>query len=235
MRDEQTAASPDVKTNDPPQLFRKLFAAGVVLAVVIAGLGLTGSYTEIWDGGYPYVACELTFLDTDGNPVSGVQLEVVRKSGVVRHHWPIDDFYVGRVPVSDENGRLNFHCCGHRFGGTCHTYFHVIKIGGCGAPEYTCNFLQNGELIASVPFNDLAFAPESQISRQERTIRIPTPEQVFGDAPIPAVDDLPETTREFNIVTRSLIVQKLEGHFDQSVNRSTHARNSQSASFVRAR
>ncbi len=213
MRDEQAYVSPEVDANNTPRSFLKLFAAVTVafLAVVVAGLGITGSYTEIWDGGYPYVACEFTFHDTDGNPVSGVQLEVIRESGVVRHHWPIDDFYVGRVPVSDKNGKLIFHCCGHSFGGTCHTYFHVIKIGDCGAPEYTCNFLHNGKLVASVPFNDLAFAPESQSTRQDRTVRVPTPEQVYGGAAIPAVDDLPETTREFKIVTRSIIVQYSEG------------------------
>lgn len=213
MRDEQSYASPDVDANDTPRSFLKLFlfVAVASLAAVVAGLGITGSRTEVWNGFFPYVACEFTFHDTDGNPVSGVQLEVIHESGFVRHHWPIDDFYVGRVPTSDKNGKLNFHCCGHSFGGTCHTYFHVIKIGTCGAPEFTCNFLHNDKLIASVPFNDLAFAPESQITRQDRTIRIPTPDQYYGGAAIPAVDDLPEITREFEIVTRSIIVRNSEG------------------------
>jgi hypothetical protein len=206
MRDEQPYAAPGRDVNHPPRSFGKVLLAFECLAVVVAVLGVTGTYREIWDGGYPCVACEFTFRDTAGNAVSGVQLEVTHESGIVRHHWPIDDFYTGRVPTSDKDGNLIFHCCGHSFGGTCHTYFHVIKIGGCGAPEYTCNFLHNGKTIATVPFNDLAFAPESQITRQDRTVRIPTPEQVYGGAAIPAVDDLPETAREFIIVTRFITV-----------------------------
>lgn len=206
MRDEQPYASPDAGREGTPRSLGKLLAGFACLAVVVVILGLTGSHTEIWDGGYPYVACEFTFHDSDGNPVSGVQLEVTRESGAVRHHWPIDDFYAGRVPTSDKDGKLKFHCCGHSFGGTCHTYFHVIKTGSCGAPEYTCNFFHDGNVIASVPFNDLAFAPESQTTKRHRTIRIPTPEQVYGGAGVPALDDLPETTRVFIIVTRSVTV-----------------------------
>lgn len=177
------------------------------LAAIALVLGLTGTRTEIWDGAYPYVACEFTFIDANGNPISDVQLEVKNKSGVVRHHWPIDDFYIGRVPTSGQDGKLTFHCCGHRFGGTCHTYFYVINIGGCDSPEYACDFTRNGKRIASVPFNDLAFPSDAKTTREERTVRIPTSDQIFGSDELPAVEDLPETTYEFVIVERVITTQ----------------------------
>ena len=65
----------------------------IAAVVIIAFLGLTGTYTEIWDGGYPYVVCEFTFVDETGHPMEGVELQVERRSGPVRYHWPVDDFY----------------------------------------------------------------------------------------------------------------------------------------------
>jgi len=175
--------------------------------LIIAFLGLTGTYTEIWDGGYPYFVCELTFVDETGDPIEGVELQVERRSGAVRYHWPVDDFYLGRIPTSDETGLLRFHCCGHRFGGTYHCYFHVIRVGDHSAPEYDCRFFYHGEEIHNIPFNDLAFPyNDRELPRIKRSIRIPTADQIF-DGSIPPTSDLPETEHEFMLVQRTVTVE----------------------------
>ena len=178
----------------------------VVLFMLVALLGLHGTYTEIWDGSYPRVACEFTFTDASGKPIEGVMLQVERASGAIRHHWPIDDFYPGHIPTSNQDGVLQFHCCGHPFGGTCHTYFHFIRVGDCGAPEYNCRFFYGSDEIHRVAFNELAVREDwSRLPKIKWLLAIPTIDQIF-DGSIPPASELPKTEYEFMLVQRTVIV-----------------------------
>lgn len=185
--------------------------AGVAAATSIAFLafaGLTGTRTEIWDGGYPHVAFEITFQDESGKPVEGISLSVERPRGVVRHYIPVDDFYPGHTPASDQNGLLQFHCCGHRFGGTCHTYFHIIKTGDCDAPENICRFEYEGKTIHSLRFNELAFEPyHGTTEKVTRSLSIPGPSQSLTGS-IPTPDQLVTLQYDFHLVRRTVVLPR---------------------------
>ena len=188
------------------RLSRLIPIIGVAFLIVFV-LGITVTSRRIWDGRYPYLACEFTFKDANGDPIKDVRLEVNDDSGDVSHHWPIDDFYSGRTATSDDIGVMRFYCCGHRFGGTCHAYFFgLIEVGRCSPPEYACNFLHNGRIAATVAFNDLAFAArDSNLPRVTRTIAVPTAEHIFG-GPMPSVADLPKTEHEFILVRKAITI-----------------------------
>lgn len=151
-------------------------ASILVTLGIIAFTGFFGHSMRIWDGGYPDTAFELTFRDASGKPLQGIELRVERDDGLNQFHRPVNDNYPGRVPTSDANGIMTFHCFDQSFGGTCETYFFVIERGGCSAPEYICRFLQSGNEVHRLRFNKLIDF-ESNQPRETRKVRIPTREQ----------------------------------------------------------
>jgi len=193
--------------SQPRSIAKRVTVAATSSALVVAFLGLAGRSTEIWDGGYPYVACEITFRDPEGNPIEGVTLSVERPLGIVRHHMPIDDFYPRRTPTSDENGTLRFHCRAHSFGGTRHRYFFVIETGDVGPPENICRFEYRKKTVHTIPFNDLAFEYWGTTpTTVTRSIAVPDDSQVFVES-IPPVRDLQSVEHEFHLVQRTVQVQ----------------------------
>ena len=196
----------------PSQSSSLFWTTILVLVSLIALAGIVGRQRYIWDGGFPNTAFELTFLDASGQPLQGVQLYVDREDGRSSFHRPVNDYYSGRIPTSDETGLMVFHCVDIKFGGHCEVDFFIFDNAGCTSPQYDCQFVLNGKEIHRARFNDLVHMKNNE-TREARTIKIPTQEQIGemwmnGQLNDPIDESiLREVERELFVVRKAITIE----------------------------
>jgi hypothetical protein len=132
-------------------------------AIPCLALGLPAMITPmrvtVWDGSYPCAEYRITFIDTSGKPIEGVQLRVENPEGLNFFLFPISDYLPGQVPVSDRNGRMVFHHCPDKviFSGRIYYLWGDIVLDSVRGPRFTCRFLRNGKEVHRMDYSELAF------------------------------------------------------------------------------
>ncbi|SFH62988.1 hypothetical protein [Planctomicrobium piriforme] len=145
-----------------------LLAVGGV-ALVLAQIVAMSSMR--WDGGFPDVELQLSFLDGNGSPVPGVELQVEDPVGNVVYYFPVTDYGPGQIPTSDASGTMvlrHLHIQGLEFGGSCTLLFGFEFGSTCDSPAYLCRFLLNGKEVHHSTFRDLIWAapvPKEEVVR----------------------------------------------------------------------
>jgi hypothetical protein len=123
-------------------------------------LGLASSSTcIIWDGGFCPAEYRITFRDSGGNAVPGVELRVENGQGSEFFHYPVTDYLPDQIPTSGDDGVLVFHhACysGLEFSGRCWYLFFVIPMGEQRGPVYVCRFLYRGQEVYRIRYDDLS-------------------------------------------------------------------------------
>lgn len=128
-------------------------------AIVVFGLGaavaLIPVQTVIWDGGFPNLEAQLTFVDGQDRPVPGVQLTVLTRAGGPSHFYPVDEFLPDQSPVSDAEGQMVFHhtAAWLEFSGRYSGNLLGMRFGETFAPQYECVFHLKGREVFRTPFN----------------------------------------------------------------------------------
>src|SRR5437879_4606711 len=86
---------------------------------------------RVWDGGYLQAEFQFKFMDDQGKPLQGVQLQVKGDDGKAAYCYPVTDFQEGAALTSDENGMLVFHHVSMipEFGGRYGYVFFCYPIG----------------------------------------------------------------------------------------------------------
>jgi hypothetical protein len=131
-------------------------ATVATLIVAIALFGFGNEQRMVWDGGYGQAEIEITFLDSQGHSVSGVQLRVEDSDGREFFLYPVSDYLPDHIPTSDKEGHMVLHhvSYGVEFSGRCReVYGQWVDIDR--GPEFVCRFLQNGQEVARIPFGKL--------------------------------------------------------------------------------
>jgi hypothetical protein len=188
------------------------FVACVLLGVV-ASAGLFGTWTEYWDGGFPDAVYELSFRDAEGGPIRGIEVRVEDKTGRPCFHRPVNNYYADSVPTTSDDGTMTLYSHDVCFGGTCQSYFFVIRRGTCRGPEYTCRFLRNGREEVSISFDTLIGDAYSQNVRVRRTVKTLKTEmlldrlKVSGELELqPAESEVNEEVYDLFRVRRTFVV-----------------------------
>lgn len=150
------------------------------------------------------------------SPLTDVVMRVIHSSGNSAVRYPIVQ-YDGEIPVRpDAFGVFTFHQIrsGPQFGGTYTDFFGVFEIGNSRAPQYYCQFFQNGELIHTESFNDLPSGIDWNSMRKVR--RQFTAREITNPARLEIAMELPEfnpdeviLNEEFPVVERSLTRRQL--------------------------
>jgi len=109
------------------------------------------------EGGFPNAEFELTFLDSNGKPIPGVELRVESRLGEVDYIYPVTDFEQGHAPRSNEKGVMVFHHVGHglEFGADEWDLFFLIPMGNRLPPLFVCRFLLEGREVYRINFHEL--------------------------------------------------------------------------------
>jgi len=129
-----------------------LLAGGTTLLGVVSS-----AQTMIWDGGYPQAEFRLTFVDSDGKPVEGIQLRVEDRDRHVFYHYPVTDYLPDRTPTSDRAGRMVFHHVSNavEFSGTIRFVYFLFPVVVERGPAFVCRFRHRGEEVYCVGFGEL--------------------------------------------------------------------------------
>lgn len=127
---------------------RLLWYSGALLSVLLVGLF---SYEKVhWIGGFSRCEFQIQFLDGQGKPLQGVELQVWNALGKDSFHRPAADYTPENRPVSDASGTLIFHQLDSSFGGTYKRYFWLLKTGEHAPPKYTYRFVYQGAVVWTV-------------------------------------------------------------------------------------
>jgi hypothetical protein len=146
---------------------------GFALAIAFAP-----TVTIIWDGGFSSQEYQLTILDEQGRPVSGVTLRVQSQGGDTSYFYPINEFLPDQTPTSDSDGRMIFHHVANylEFSGRDHCNFFGLRIWSeGGAPQFDCIFLRNGQEVSRLHYNQLRlrFDDERKAAKVKRAFPLP--------------------------------------------------------------
>jgi len=136
----------------------KLFTI-LILGAVAAAFAYRSYKTTRWAGscGYLQLEYELTFLDSGGNPIEGVELRVADQRGNEFFCFPVTDYLPGHRPKSDKDGVIRFH---HVSTGVewdnygCLLFWH-IPVQTTSSPDYVCRFLLGGKEVHRVRYREL--------------------------------------------------------------------------------
>src|SRR5579859_1255662 len=126
----------------------------------IAGLLAYASYnTTRWGGSYGYgqLEYELTFKDSTGNPIEGVELKVEDQTGDEFFCFPVTDYLPNRIPASDRHGLMRFHhvSTAVEWDNYGWSLFWVFPVQTTRSPVYICRFLRGGKEVHRVAFGEL--------------------------------------------------------------------------------
>lgn len=193
-----------------------------VLVLTLGVLILSGiivvwwlSPTIRWGGSFPQVEIELTFLDEDGNPIPGIELEVQNHEGKIAYCYPVTDYQEGFKPVSDRNGVMVFHHIGLgvEFGGATTYLFDKYKLWGDAPPDFSCHFRLAGNEVQRLDYGE-SFAG-SRLSLDEWH-RLPIVRREWkrklscgAEVPerwVPEYHELPETLA-FQVLKKTLVIK----------------------------
>jgi hypothetical protein len=131
----------------------------VKLGAIVAVLAYASFITTEWGGccSYLQLEYELTFIDADGNPIEGIELQVEDQSGNEFFCFPVTDYWPNRIPRTDEHGVMRFHHV--RAGAEWDNYgwslFWLFPIPTTRSPVYICRFLHGEKEVHRVPFGEL--------------------------------------------------------------------------------
>src|SRR5262245_7296813 len=87
---------------------RAWVVTGLILGGIIV-LSLSWPVTVIWDGSWDQEEYRFTFLDKQGKPVEGIELQVEDQAGSNFNHFPVTDYLPGKAPASGRDGVVVFH------------------------------------------------------------------------------------------------------------------------------
>lgn len=177
------------------------------IAIVVALALLLSMAGCLYDGYYWQAEYQIKFVTPDGEPVDGVRLEAVDKSGDVSYGYPVTDYYEGGIPTSDTDGVITFHhvvyfmeCSGMCFFGC---------VAGSRLPEIDLLFTKNGKLIYTTKYSDLNREFKSDVPTVTRKVSV-----YDGDSAWAAwASDVSEPPRiveesfEFPIVEQAVVVE----------------------------
>lgn len=90
---------------------KQLFAVVVTPSLCVAVLAFASYQTTRWGGSCSYnqLEYELTFKDSGGNAVEGVELRIEDLRGNQFFWFPVSDYLLGQTPKSDKDGVIRFH------------------------------------------------------------------------------------------------------------------------------
>lgn len=127
----------------------------LVVFGLVAAVALIPFHGILWDGGFPSLEAQLTFVDNQDRPVSGVKLTVLTRAGGTCHFYPVDEFLPDQALVSDAEGRMVFHHTAVfvEFSGFESRNLIGMRFGESSAPHYECVFSLNEREVFRTPFN----------------------------------------------------------------------------------
>lgn len=125
-----------------------------------AGVLAYASYgTTRWGGscGYGQLEYQLTFKDSNGNAVEGVELRCEDVRGNDFFCFPITDNLPGRAPVSDEHGVIRFHHVSTAVEWDNYGWelFWLFNVESKGSPVFICRFLHRGKEVHRIRYGEL--------------------------------------------------------------------------------
>lgn len=126
------------------------------MLVIVMVLAFASYVTTYWGGscGYDQFEFQITFKDSSGNAVEGVQLRVEDTRGNSVFCFPVTDYLPGRVPVSDNHGVMRYHHVSSgvewdNYGWQCFWSFNIMTRD---SPQYTCRFLHGEKEVCWFPY-----------------------------------------------------------------------------------
>lgn len=130
---------------------------GVLLGASGVGVGLyVLQLPSEFVGSYPTVEVRMRFLDRLGNPVEGVELQVVDEAGQVSWGYPVTDFLPSRPLRSDKQGNLMFHHVSQGVEYSAHISILDHLLGYSHLfPRFTCCFILEGRAVLAMDFRTL--------------------------------------------------------------------------------
>jgi hypothetical protein len=152
----------------PTQQFGALgFLDGVMkqllATIAILGAGALLAYasymTTRWGGSYGYnqLEYELTFQDSNGNPIDGVELMVEDRRGKKFFCFPVTDYLPEQAPKSDKDGVMRFHhvSTAVEWDNYGWSLFWCFPIHTTRSPDYICRFLRGGKEVHRIRYAEL--------------------------------------------------------------------------------
>jgi hypothetical protein len=137
---------------------KKLLAILILGAVAVA-LAFASYKTTRWGGscGYRQIEHELTFLDSNGKPVEGVELRVEDQRGNEFFCFPVTDYLLSRMPKTDKDGVIRFHhvSTAVEWDNYGWSLFWCFPVETTRSPAYVCRFLRGGKEVHRVRYDDL--------------------------------------------------------------------------------
>jgi hypothetical protein len=129
------------------------------VGAIVAVLAFASYKTTFWGGscGYHQLEYELTFKDSSGNLIEGVQLKVEDQRGNPFFCFPVTDCSPDQIPKSDQHGVMRFHHVNNAVEWDNYGWllFWVIPIQTTKSPVYICRFLHDGREVHRVPYGAL--------------------------------------------------------------------------------
>lgn len=140
---------------------KKILLVSVILGGIAGLLAGVSCTTTRWGGSYGYLQLEyeLTFTDTSGNPIEGVELRVEDPRGNEFFCFPVTDYLPGQTPRSDKDGVMRFHHVpsGVEWDNYGYSLFWCIPVQSTRSPVYVCRFFIDGAEIDRVPYSQLPY------------------------------------------------------------------------------
>jgi hypothetical protein len=156
-----------------------------------AGLLAYASYhTTRWGGscGYGQREYQLTFIDSSGNVVEGVELKVEDERGNEFFYFPVSDYSPGQVPTSDQQGVMRFHHVSTAVEWDDYGWalFWLVPVTTVPSPVFICRFVHRGKEVYRIPYGELpdwdwpgrGWEDVSKVKRRWNWLAITPPELV---------------------------------------------------------
>jgi len=131
----------------------------LVIVGAIAAVLACACTTTRWAGSCTYLQLEyeLTFTDSLGKPIEGVELKVEDNRGKEFFCFPVTDYSPGQTPKSDKHGVMRFHHVQtgvewDEYGWSLFGQFHIHTTR---SPVYICRFLHGGMEVRRVAYDEL--------------------------------------------------------------------------------
>jgi hypothetical protein len=141
---------------------KKLFAILIpilIIGALPASLAYWSYKTTRWGGSYGYgqIEHELTFVDTAGNPVEGIELRVEDQQGNEFFCFPVTDYLPGQTPKTDKDGVIRFHhvSTAVEWDNYGWSLFWCFPVQTTKSPVYVCRFLRGNEELYGLRYDEL--------------------------------------------------------------------------------
>lgn len=186
--------------------FNSCIVAACIVISVTALISL--GQAQIWDGGFEQAEFQVEVRSHDGSPIKGIALRVVNENNDESYFYPVTDYTRADAITTDENGIMVFHHINlsPEFGGKCRQLFWTIPLGKCSPPRYWCRFVSGQETLYSLPFVDLYRNGDSNVQKLKRTWQGASSERVSMPEHLRPERISPNTTLEFRVYSRRIIV-----------------------------